>query len=345
MMKNNEENVQLVLRSSNHQIISVKESLDSLFVKDLVSKVSKNIESSNVAFIFRGKLLKNDLNLKSQGIKSGSVIQVIPKKEPQTSKEKETLTEQQVQEIIWSFRKISPSMYHKASRPDFLEKILKMFPALFGNLNAVSIIKDPILLATLGNPDTVRRLAEGNRELIDVSKSVVEQLQKKPSTSTSYEDPDLDSSSSSEDQNSGSRSITSTQLAQALGQVLSGTSDANNAANSENPNRSGENVGTPPNRITSSMFLNALSEVIRSTRNTNATRSSVQTERTEPRNSSPEPRSEEINSAQSALYANELQIMREMGLTDPNLCIRALIVSNGDLEAAINLLFSERSTD
>lgn len=308
--------------------------------------------------------MKNDVPLKSQGIKKGSVIQVVKSvcKDTSAVKEWPKFTEREVQEIIWMYRTITPSNFHKASRPEFFKKVLERYPKIQNNLSAISILKDPVLLATLGNPDTVRRMAKENRDLIDASKFIVDTLNSKcvPSLNVGG-DPgdDLDSSSSSDEPNmastSGShRRITSTQLAQALGQVFAG--GTNSLANISQRNL-GESGGqsvegnstasnSTQNRITSSMFLNALSDVLRSTRSNNEVRNVNETNRTENADNAETETTtrptDETNARQQLLYVAELQTMRDMGLTDTELCLQALIVCNGDLETAINLVLSGR---
>lgn len=315
--------------------------------------------------------MKNDAPLKSQGVKKGSVIQVVKRvcKDSSGIKQWPKFTEREVQDVIWKYRTITPSNFHKASRPEFLKKVLEKYPILRNNLSAVSILKDPVLLATLGNPDTVRRMAEENRELIDATKFIVDTLNSKsvPALSVGV-DPadDLDSSSSSDEPTMAStsrgahRRITSNQLAQALGQVFAGGTNSlanisqrtlgeggGGSSNAEGASSTSSNNGSS-NRITSSMFLNALSEVLRSTRSNNEVRSltnPVETTESSDNNSattepSPAGPAEESNSSQPPMYLSELQMMRDMGLTDTELCLQALIVCNGDLENAINLVLS-----
>lgn len=324
-------------------------------------KVIERLGDVELTFIFRGNILKSDVPLKSQGVKKGSVIQVV-KTGPKEAMTKQwpKFTEREVQEVIWMYRSITASNFHKASRPEFLKKVLEKYPILRNNLSAISILKDPVLLATLGHPDTIRRMAEENRELIDATKFIVDTLNSKSAPLLNFGvDPadDLDSSSSSDEPTMAStsrgahRRITSTQLAQALGQVFAG--GTNSLANISQRNLgegtpSAEGTSTSsnsstPNRITSSMFLNALSEVLRSTRSNNEVRNLANaadtTENADNSATGTTPRAE-ANSSQPPLYLQELQQMRDMGLTDTELCLQALMVCNGDLETAVNLVLS-----
>lgn len=46
------------------------------------------------------------------------------------------------------------------------------------------------------------------------------------------------------------------------------------------------------------------------------------------------------DAANLRLYADQLAKMQEMGLTDNNINLRALIINNGDVNAAINLVLT-----
>uniref|UniRef100_A0A336M1D8 CSON015405 protein n=1 Tax=Culicoides sonorensis TaxID=179676 RepID=A0A336M1D8_CULSO len=351
----------------NEKITMSNFCMDTLSLTDLVSKVNEHTGETNFKFVFRGIVLKDDVPLKNQGIKRGSVIQVIKseKKKKSEAKMLTKFTESEVQEVIWMYRSITASNFHKASRPEFLRKVLEKYPQLRNNLTAISILRDPVLLATMGNPDTVRRMAEENRDLIDATKFIVETLTSKSMQLLSFaEEPtdDMDSSSSSDDQNMvlsrTNHRITSTQLAQALGQVFaSGPNSSNSLANisqrnlTETPNVEGSSSSsssnnTTPNRITSSMFLNALSEVLRSTRSNNEVRNLTNpfnenaNEESQSNNVENTPRQESSNTSQPPMFLSELQQMREMGLTDTELCLQALMICNGDLENAVNLVLS-----
>lgn len=228
-------------------------------------------------------------------------------------------------------------------------------------MSAISILRDPILLASMGNPDTVRRMAEEYRELVEASKFIVTTLNNKnvaPVPTPGDVADDLDSSSGSDENNLASSStgrtnprITSNQLTQALGQVFasSSSSSTNSLANISQRNLSqstGESTSasTTPNRITPSMFMNALSEVLQSTRSNNQARNvgSMGSSTESPESANPEMSSDPTTPMQSTqpMYLAQMQQMREMGLNDTETNLQALIVCNGDLETAINLVLS-----
>lgn len=325
----------------------------------------------HITFTYRGCVVKKDIPLQCQGIKSGSMLQgIVGARKVEVKKEYPRFTEAEVQDVVIKFRSVSTVNFHKASRPDFLEKILQAHPNLRNNLSAVAFLRDPILLASIGNPETVRRLTESHRELLEAAKLIVDTLNNRAAVPLELPHEPLDDLSDSSDSEAASsssrrsvRRITSNQLAEALGQVLTdnnrvgGAFSANSLANISQRNQQQQEASatassaattstasaTPTqNRITSSMFMNALSEVLRSTRSNAEVRerteggaaASVATEPTPSVAPAANP------TEQPALYVNELQQMNEMGLVDTESNLQALIVSNGDLEAAINIVLS-----
>lgn len=81
--------------------------------------------------------------------------------------------------------------------------------------------------------------------------------------------------------------------------------------------------------ITSDMFSNALSQAITNV-STNPSTAETSTSTTEDADSPENVR----------IYAEHLLKMQEMGLTDNRINLRALVINNGDVNAAINLVLS-----
>lgn len=337
------------------------ENVNNLNLASITDEVKKKTDLNEFTFIHHGRVLNDGTSLSEQGIKGGSIVQVLPASKRRTENNtSETvvkiLTEADVQEIVIKFRTVSMSNFHKASKPEFIQKILSKYENLRNNLSAVAFLKDPVLLASIGNLATVRRLAETHRDLLDASQFIVDTLNNTAITPATAEPTEelTDSSDSENNIPSTSRSrvprrITSNQLASALGQVyaVSATGSSNSLANisQRNLNQAAtvadENSPTP--RITNSMFMNALSEVIRSNRNINPVRPSGdpvdETPTANPTVTTPTAPAP-VSSVMPPMYAAELREMREMGLTDTNINLQALILSNGDLETAINIVLS-----
>lgn len=160
------------------------------------------------------------------------------------------------------------------------------------------------------------------------------------SDSSSSSSSDTGGPSTSADSN---RRITTEQLAAAL--ALASSSSMNSLANIAQRNLSEPQPGgtsgattssaastsSPlPTRITSSMFSDALSQALNSAQ----AAPSVDV----PENTIVTPPVDLLQN--EARYASELQTMRDMGLLDDQVNLQALMLCNGDVDAAINLLFS-----
>ncbi|XP_058453561.1 ubiquitin-like protein 7 [Malaya genurostris] len=339
-------------------------------------KAIKGIPVEELDFIYCGDLLDDNDVLSDKGIENGSVIHIIQKKkELPPAADVHNFTEADVQEILGIWRTVDSSNFQKVRHPEFMRNVLDANPSVRKDLWALSILKDPILLSSMQQPETIRRVAEKHYILIEASRSIVQLLNSKmisksatfsPTIESALDDALSDSSSSDDNASpttsTGARSarrITADQLASAL--AFAGTSfnslsnisqrDADSRENTDQSNQpSTSGSASASNRITPSMFMNALSEVIQSQRRSNDP---------EPMDTSPpaaaptvpaDPVDNDVGAqtqtqhstleASLSKYRAELDQMREMGLTDTETNIQALIVCNGNVEAAVNLVFS-----
>lgn len=349
-------------------------------LREEASKAISDVPAEEFDFVYCGDLLDNDDILKDKGIENGSMIHLIQrKKELPATSESPNFTEADVQEILGVWRTVDSSNFQKVRHPEFMKNVLDANPAIRKDLWALSILKDPILLSSMQQPETIRRVAEKHYILIEASRSIVQLLNSKMISKSATFSPTIESalddalsdSSSSDDNTSpttstGARSarrITADQLASAL--AFAGSSsynslsnisqrDADNRESTDPISQPSTSAAAPPsNRITPSMFMNALSEVIQSQR-----RSSSNPNEPEPMDTSPSTAAPAVaavpdndvgaqtQSQHSTLeaslskYRAELDQMREMGLTDTETNLQALIVCNGNVETAINLVFS-----
>lgn len=281
--------------------------------------------------------------------------------------------------------------------------IFDAHPEIKKDVVAMSILKDPILLSNLQNPDTVRKMAQHHRVLIEASESIVKALKTaknlmEPSPAPAM--PNLDDLSDSSSSSSGSESnaprganagrlITQEFLRQSLA-AAQGRNSLNNISQ-RGLNQAGSNpispstssVSVPGHRfISNSMFMNAMNEVMlsnrRATTSINFERPSteaaseptseatattaetseipppapVEEEEDEVEEEEEEERMEEDRSAQDARdvemitsFQTQLRQMEDMGLTNKAQNIQALMICNGNLEAAVNFVFAEMNND
>lgn len=362
---------------------------------DLGSKTGQLREEANKAIsdfaggdfdlIYCGDLLQDDDVLKDKGVENGSMIHLIQRKsESPIPQELHNFTEADVQETLGLWRTVDSSNFQKVRHPEFMKNALDANPAIRKDLWALSILKDPILLSSMQQPETIRRVAEKHYILIEASRSIVQLLNSKLiSKSTTFSptienalDDALSDSSSSDDNTSpttstaarSARRITADQLASAL--AIAGSSSYNSLSNISQRDADNRESTTDPisqpstsssapasNRITSSMFMNALSDVMQQSQRRQS--SAANPTDPEPMDTSSSPATGGVSAvvedrdvgaqAQSqhstleaslSQYRTELDQMREMGLTDTETNLQALIVCNGNVEAAVNLVFS-----
>lgn len=346
-------------------------------LREEARKAISELPAEEFDFIYCGDLLQNDDVLQEKGIESGSIVHLIQKKKdlpplPQV----DNFTEADVQQILGIWRTVDPSNFQKVRHPEFMKNVLDANPAIRQDLWALSILKDPILLSSMQQPETIRRVAEKHYILIKASRSIVQLLNSKMiSKSTTFSptienalDDALSDSSSSDDNTSpttstSARRITADQLASALAFAGSSYNSLTNISQRDADNRQSttdqpSTSGSAPasNRITSSMFMNALSEVIQSQQRQRST----ETNEPEPMDTTPATAAaapqapptapgdvgaqtlSQHSTLEASLsqYRAELDQMREMGLTDTETNLQALIVCNGNVETAVNLVFS-----
>lgn len=246
--------------------------------------------------------------------------------------------------------------------------MLDAYPEFHTNLGAYAILRDAILIGPMSVLESAQQIAKLYPILIHsaefVTKTIKEYLaSNKPSLATHAlpsEDSLSDSSSSEGDSPMASpnqpdiRAISRDQLAAAL--MMAGTSSRNSLSNiSQRTVPAGTAPGVVPStsasssssagaagQISNSLFTNALSQALLAqlagAGAAGAATSATGSAEGATASTAPPPQSGNENLA--ARYANELQTMREIGLFDEMVNIQALVVSNGDVEAAINLVLS-----
>lgn len=349
-------------------------------LREEARKAINEIPAEEFDFIYCGDLLQNDDVLQEKGIENGSIVHLIQKKKDlPTLPQVDNFTEADVQQILGIWRTVDPSNFQKVRHPEFMKNVLDANPAIRQDLWALSILKDPILLSSMQQPETIRRVAEKHYILIKASRSIVQLLNSKMiSKSTTFSptienalDDALSDSSSSDDNTSpttstSARRITADQLASALAFAGSSYNSLNNISQRDADNRQSttdqtnqpSTSGSAPasNRITSSMFMNALSEVIQSQQRQRSSESiDPEPMDTTPATAATAPQApaavpgdvgaqtlSQHSTLEASLsqYRAELDQMREMGLTDTETNLQALIVCNGNVETAVNLVFS-----
>uniref|UniRef100_A0A182PD63 Ubiquitin-like protein 7 n=1 Tax=Anopheles epiroticus TaxID=199890 RepID=A0A182PD63_9DIPT len=418
------------LKVENVDLASRTEALRS----EAAKLMQNDVAADDFELLYCGSLLKTDDILQNKGISDGSMIHVIQKrreKEPSTEQPPEDRepTEAEVQALLSIWRTVDSSNFQKARQPEFMKNVLDAYPAIRRNLFVLSLLKDPILLSSMQQPEMVRRVAPKHPILVEASRTIVQLLNSKMISKancllsapldSALDDPLTDSSSSDENTASPTtsaapntiRRITADNLASALAFAGSRSSynslsnisqrDADNRANQQDGTGEGGSTGTADatanlpstssaqpttsgnaatGRITSSMLLDAISMMFEQQRGeqqasgSGSGGGSVANQRVpaivEPMDTTPsgaatgggatatvtappEPMGNDLGAqtlsqhstlaASIGQYRRELDTMREMGLTDTETNLQALIVCNGNVESAVNLVFGGMS--
>lgn len=207
------------------------------------------------------------------------------------------------------------------------------------------------------NSETVRKLIINHPVLVEAAKFIVSSLKEitvpMEVVPLQVADNIYDSSSSSSDNESPSttreaaRRITRNQLTTALAMAGSNSffsldniaqraTDEDNDGTSAVPTTSTPNTPNPSGnpRITSSMFSNAISQALSDTPARSSISQSIASLL------QPQTRNDSAQEVPPPAYLAELGQMREMGLTDNVINLQALILCSGNVDAAINLIFS-----
>ncbi|XP_046685768.1 ubiquitin-like protein 7 isoform X2 [Homalodisca vitripennis] len=297
-------------------------------------EVSKkaNVPKESLELVYCGNILDDDSTLNACGIKSGVMIHVLKKKAKEIPKPTQTMSEIDIQSLVMAFRALTMnpsyrSSLQKLSRPDILDNIILITPGLSQDPVAISMIQDPELLVRMGDIDTVRRIVELHPALAEAANHIAAAVHEEaiaaptstqPTTSSGYsysldalsDDDEMDSSQSSDSQPVGARhAITADQLASALA-----------SASSPSP---GVNQDSPG--ITSEMFSQAMQRAIASV---------------VAQPNTGEASSEAAPAQGPTQLAQQMQQMRELGLTDDAVNLQALQLAQGNLHAAVDLVFS-----
>ncbi|XP_075221282.1 ubiquitin-like protein 7 [Lycorma delicatula] len=305
-------------------------------------EVSKkaNLPKESLELVYCGNILDDEASLSSSGLKPGVMVHVLKKKAKEAPRPAQSMSEADIQALVVAFRALTlnptyRNALQKLSRPDILDNIIMITPGLSQDPVAISMIQDPELLVRMGDIDTVRRIVELHPALAEAANNIAAAVHEEAlagngsnnsATSSGYsysldalsDDDEMDSSQSSDSQPQGlSRqgsysTITAAQLAAALASASSG----------------GASTSSEGAAITSEMFSQAMQRAM----------SNV---------SSPTPQAtgdgnntNDASISSSSALQQQMQQMRELGLTDDALNLQALQLTGGNVHAAVDLVFS-----
>ncbi|XP_008544306.1 ubiquitin-like protein 7 [Microplitis demolitor] len=348
-------------------------------VENLRMETATKIELPKDSFelIYCGCILEDDVTLESCGLKSGAMIHVLKKKDPEIPVPAKSISEESILQLASAFRSFNEnpalrSALHRLSkRPEVIENIILTTPGLNEDSVAIAMLQDPDLMAYFTHSDTVKRIAELHPVLVEAAQLIAAAVHEEAhnaaassgpssssmnaaSTAYSYSLDNLSddemagdssqSSDSAQHQNGSSRldagsnpmAITTAQLAAALARA-----GANGRTRIPPPSSSSSSASTgsfSSGVITTEMFTQAMQQAFAASSasglppplQTSASSTAISTA---PSAAIPPVRS-------SSNLETQLAQMHEIGLRDDTINIQALEFTNGDVQAAIELVFS-----
>ncbi|KAI5724904.1 hypothetical protein M8J77_008563 [Diaphorina citri] len=310
-----------------------------------------------IDLVYCGKVLKNESSINSYNIKDNVMVHVFYKQRfvlgkaeekvpPVVTKDK-TMDVAYINSLVFQFQRLtcSPSfgkaVLRKLKKPENMKKILTACPALKNDPVALAIIKDPDLLLQTNNIETVTKIAKNHPALARCVSDLVDILFEEIYNSITPQGVSPQTAASTSSHNS----VSSPYLSGEEDMELSPNADAATSARitaeqvaAALQSASGSVAQSPaitPEYVNSTMMqimsnLSTPGTASSSGAGPSASSSSV----TSPAVANPNP----INPMEQ--YASQIQQMRELGLTDELVVVQALQLTNGDVTAAVNLVFS-----
>lgn len=346
--------------------------LSSLKLDDKVSALQTKVAElfdkkiGDLELVFLGKVLKEDDTLEACGIKSGMTVFAYPHHE--LMKPTCTLDMQDIPVIAFGTALVNPAfrtVLQSLKDPDVLENVMAATPALADDPVAVGILQDPELMTLLANPTFLRKMAESHPALVEAAVQIAVSFHEEgaasgrsasPAPEVSYslealsDDDDMEGPT---DQGTPGGSgmfspnrITPAQLAAALAAAAANPAAAGSGSSSPPPATGSPLIppsprlhappSTPRNPITHEMLNSAVQTALGlSVPGNPATASSPSTLSSSPGGLPPDL----VDPA--ATYQSQLQQLRDMGLSNDAASVRALVATNGDVQAALELLFGD----
>lgn len=325
-----------------------------------------NLPKDTLELIYCGLILEDDATIESTGLKNGSMVHVLKRKEPESPVLFKYISEDSILQLTSAFKSFNEtpafrSALHRLSkRPEVIDNIISSSPGLHEDSVAIAMLQDPDLMAHFTDVDTVKRIAELHPVLIEAAQNIAAAVHEEAhnvassgssssvvssqSTARSYsvDNMSLEEEMARDIANFFSTHPDTLRFPDALPAANSQTSQRSDNPPSSTSTSAGVNqplVGNQSTggsasrsrRITPQMFMEAMRQVALTTNPT------VQ--------ATPSPAASlspilPLIPPQTTDLHRQLTQMHEMGLQDDTVNVQALQFTNGDVQAAIELVFS-----
>ncbi|KAL7980386.1 hypothetical protein Chor_014715 [Crotalus horridus] len=314
------------------------------YLKQLITgKLQESIPDPEfIDLIYCGRKLRDDQTLEFYGIQSGSTIHVLRKSWPEPEQKPEPVDKMAA---VREFRVLHTALH---SSPVFRDSIIVATPGLSGDPIALGVLQDKDLFSVFADPAMLDTLIPSHPALVNAIVLVLhsvagsaplptaETSSRSSMPSSSYRDMPVrpllsrqstrttPSSSTSGSRPAslgytgaaGPRPITQSELATAL--ALASTPES--SSHTPTPGTQGHSSGTSPmsssvqsgTPITNDLFSQALQHALQASGQPNL----------------------------QSQWQPQLQQLRDMGIHDDELSLRALQATGGDIQAALELIFA-----
>ncbi|XP_076754551.1 ubiquitin-like protein 7 [Xylocopa sonorina] len=301
-----------------------------------------NLSKELFELIYCGCILEDDMTLEFYGLKSGAMVHVLRKREPELPSLPRYISEANILQLASAFKsfkenpELRSALNGLGKKPEVMDNIISSSPGLHEDTVAIAILQDPELMAYFTDVDTVRRFADAHPVLVEAAQNIAAAVHAEAhknattgsNSSVSNSQPAVypynldnlsddeemagDSSQSSDSTqppnlsaNPPNSIITTAQLEASISRARARSFPLSNSPSSTSASSAN------PGIITTEMFTQAMQQV-----------------------HSPTvlPRSSDLR--------RMLAQMHEIGLQNDTLNLRALYLTNCDVQAAIELVFS-----
>ncbi|XP_031564562.1 ubiquitin-like protein 7 [Actinia tenebrosa] len=332
-----------------HQVEGIEWSEKVCELKDRASKVM-NIPVVEQNLIYGGQLMKDNMALSSYGIQDGCTVHVVrkfPQIEP-TEPEGSGASIENVMQVLEAAIK-SPAYRTTVEKiltnPEMMEQLVAATPGLSKDLTAMALLQDQELLQQVIETADIEQVVQQHPSLVEAAsyiaaatateggqgRSGLQNVRSILAADESDEDmPDVEPGVLARAEMIAAREeviqasgrpvpVTPSMLQSALA-----SAGLPSSSPTEGPSRS---TGTPQ-RVTRDMFTDAITTALSGRAAAAAATAAV--------NTSNSPNTEPPSNAQ---LQNQLQQLRDMGITDDEVSLRALRATGGNVQAALEFIF------
>uniref|UniRef100_A0A8C1LL71 Ubiquitin-like protein 7 n=1 Tax=Cyprinus carpio TaxID=7962 RepID=A0A8C1LL71_CYPCA len=262
-----------------------------------------------IEIVYCGRKLKDDLTLESYGIQSGSTVHILRKSWPEPEIHPEPVDKvaasrefRVLQAALHTSTAYRDSVFKMLNNKESLDQIMVATPGLSSDPVALGVLQDKDLFIQFTDPNMLDTLANSHPALVNAIILVLH--------SVAGSVPPQQSASSS-------RNVSSSSYSDMPGGFLfEGIPSPQDSSINKNLKRIGPSSGVSPipagTPITNDLFNQALQQAL------------------------------QVSSMSSLnnQWQSQLQQLRDMGIRDEELILRALQATGGDIQAALELIFA-----